>query len=415
MTNMELYIATSTVRGLKPLLDTYDGVYVIQSDLATPEILTKQLQTQPHALFLDDSSVPITALWEVINKALLSGIRTFIGLYTPASQPYAEQLRGGGAKVITRPDAESVAAWIAQELGLQHKAVSREQRMLSIGVAKGGVGKTLLTTLLAEGFQRRGLQTLYLDGDPSNPGGPTTYRVSASSLSYLHLAKKGAIPVNVLQQHIIHHPSGIHLLLGADPGGDDTDLDLAAWRGLLGTVRQLPDERIVLVDTGPDYKRRPYAATVLREDGYVILPVQPGQAQTTAAINMLSHLANKVPGAERRCFIVYVEPEKGSVSKVSSARAMLESNFPGVRELGVLPRDARAVSMAGEHHHDRYVSPLDVGGKNKLVPAITTLVNDLCTAMDIMPPLSAPRSGLLQRMFGGQRAQAPETSSGGAR
>lgn len=73
-TTVEIYVASGQVRGLVPLLSTYEGIQVISSDIATPELIGRQLLTKPDVMFIDDSAVPVTALWELLNQAMQAGV-----------------------------------------------------------------------------------------------------------------------------------------------------------------------------------------------------------------------------------------------------------------------------------------------------------------------------------------------------
>jgi hypothetical protein len=44
-------------------------------------------------------------------------------------------------------------------------------------------------------------------------------------------------------------------------------------------VIELPDYDILLIDTSPDYLKRPYPTHVLQSGGYVVLPAPPGNRE----------------------------------------------------------------------------------------------------------------------------------------
>jgi hypothetical protein len=85
-------------------------------------------------------------------------------------------------------------------------------------------------------------------------------------------------------------------------------------------------------------------------------------------------------------------------------------SWPCAKALGVLPRAPRQVSMADEEG-DRYLSPLDIAPHSRFTRSVQQIVQSLCDATGLRPPLPMPKSSLWQRLRGEQIAASPATLS----
>ena len=111
-------------------------------------------------------------------------------------------------------------------------ALSSVKRTVAVVSGKGGVGKSMVTSMLAVAMQRRGYATAVLDGDITGPSIPKMFGLKERAMAdengiYPVRSKTG---INVMS---------VNLLL-------DNDTDPVVWRGpiLAGTVKQFWTETI---------------------------------------------------------------------------------------------------------------------------------------------------------------------------
>ncbi|NTV64154.1 MAG: P-loop NTPase, partial [Oscillochloris sp.] len=145
----------------------------------------------PDALYIDDSrSLALADLWRTTALAQQAGVRVLLNLYGPA-RAALNDAQSAGIATASEADPAAVAAWIGAQLGLRAAGGTARPAVVAVGAAKGGIGKTFATCVLAEGLRRRGLRVLVWDSDISNPGLVPAFRVPSSAPSYLHLIQRG--------------------------------------------------------------------------------------------------------------------------------------------------------------------------------------------------------------------------------
>jgi cellulose biosynthesis protein BcsQ len=331
--------------------------------------------------------------------------------------PHRDDFADAGLALTEAGDARETAAWIAGQLGLRRRA-GDSQVMVAVAGAKGGIGKSLVVALLAEGMRRRGLRVIVVDGDLSNSGLVPTFRIPSGFPSYLHITGDAAAAggggawsaQNVRRYIYRHEPSGIDFLLGSEETNDARDLQRPEWNALIQAVRGLSEYDVVLIDTGPEIKKRPYAILCALGGGWVVLPTPPGRKERSGAGNMLRALQSAVPDRDltERCLMLFMEPEHGVQVTVDQVAPLFARHFPRARALGRLPRAPRQVSIADEEG-DRYLSPLDVAPHSRLSRGAHLLVDKLCAEVGVHPPQPMPRSSLWERLRG-ERAVQPAAS-----
>lgn len=105
-------------------------------------------------------------------------------------------------------------------------AASRVKHVIGVVSGKGGVGKSLVTGMLAVKLQRRGCQTAVLDADITGPSIPRMFGVTDKAMG----CDDGILPAETAQGTKL---MSINLLL-------ENDTDPVIWRGglIAGTVKQ---------------------------------------------------------------------------------------------------------------------------------------------------------------------------------
>lgn len=376
----------------------------------------------PDALYLDDSrGTPQPDLWRVVVAAQHAGVRVLLNVSGPARAILADAA-GAGIPAISERDVVAVAAWVGERLGLRRGASARSMPVIAVGAAKGGIGKTFATCVLAEALRRRGLSVLVWDSDISNPGLVPAFRIPSSAPSYLHLIQRGPAHWNptAIQPFIYapDHTRGsaagwgpIDFLIGSHAvARAENDVRLPDWQGFYQGAVALEGYDVLIIDTPPDYLRRPYATHVLQAGGTVILPAPPGARERMGVGHMLDHFRDHAPDRLEHCALLFMEPERGVTVSVADVAGLLARRYPQVAALGALPRAPRLASLADEH--DGYVAMLDLGPHSAFAQAAHRVADALCARAGLSPRLPMPRSSMWARAMArvrGDRAGAPFT------
>lgn len=362
----------------------------------------------PEALYLDDTrTLSMPDLWRTIDVARSAGVAVFVNVCGPARNAL-DEVRSAGIAAISERDPVAVVAWLAERLGVGRAAAAHALPMVAVGAAKGGIGKTFATCVLAEGLRRRGLRVLVWDGDISNPGLVPAFRIPSSAPSYLHLVQRGPAHWNAGGiKPFIYQPEqtrpntagwgAIDFLIGSHTvARAENDLRLPDWQGFYQGVAALDGYDLVLIDTPPDYLRRPYATHALQCGGTVVLPCPPGARERMGVGHMLDHFRDHAPDKLDRCTLLFMEPERGVTVSVADVRALFARRYPQVQALGGLPRDPRLASRADEH--DGYIAMLDIGPHTRFAIAAHQVVDALCTRLGLAAPLPMPKVSYWQRL-----------------
>jgi hypothetical protein len=420
---MEL-VLFSAIENLQPQLETYRDLAILNPSRVDQVLRLLGGERPPDALYLDDSrALPVAELWRLVTAAQGAQVRVFVNLFA-GGLALLNDARSIGLPTTSEREPATVAAWLAEQLGLAARVASGRLPVLAVGAAKGGIGKTFATCLLAEGMRRRGLNVLVWDSDISNPGLVPAFRVPSSAPSYLHLVQRGPSawsPGGI--QPFIFQPeqtqasaSGwgrIDFLIGSHTVAKaENDVRLPDWQGLYSGVTQLDGYDLLLIDTPPDYLRRPYATHALLSGGFVVLPCPPGARERMGVAHLLEHFRDHSPERLDACMLLFMEPERGVVTKIRDILPLFASRYPEVRALGTLPRAPRLASMADEH--DGYVSMLDLGPATPFSQAAHRVVDSLCVQVGLAPRCPMPTVGgwaALRGRLRGERIDVPAANT----
>ena len=413
---MELVIF-SALDGLQAELEGFRDLELLAPSRLDQALRLLSSQRPPDALYLDDSrGTPQPDLWRALLAAQEAGVRVLLNVPGPA-RPALDDALGAGIPAIAERDVAAVAAWVGERLGLRRGGAGRSTPVIAIGAAKGGIGKTFATCVLAEGLRRRGLNVLVWDSDISNPGLVPAFRIPSSAPSYLHLIQRGPAhwspaavrPFVYAPEHTRASAAGwgaVDFLIGSHAvARAENDVRLPDWQGFYQAAAAVEGYDVLLIDTPPDYLRRPYATHVLQAGGMVILPTPPGARERMGVGHMLDHFRDHAPERLEHCALLYMEPERGVTVSVADVAGLLARRYPLVAALGALPRAPRLASMADEH--DGYVSMLDLGPHSPFAQAAHRVVDALCARAGLAPRLPMPRSGLWARAVSRLRGDRP--------
>ena len=410
---MKLLILTRSADMLKSLLETqYAAVQATAS--SDPSMLSPFIQSRlTDAVVLDDQLFDPAALVDAARQGVLAGVPVCVHLVGPGLTQQTV-LRDLGAQVTTGRDHDALTQWVADILHLTPHTQS-QTAMIGIATAKGGAAKTTTAVLCAESLAYRGARVLLVDTDISNAAIRAFYGLSDAARSYTELAdpqdSRGFTAAS-LRGYIepVTIPIGdravqVDVLLGPALAATAYDLTTAQLRALLASTQQLRYD-VVIVDTSPELMRRPMALYILDVGGRILVPCPTGVLERQGAHNLI-HTLKEASGADGAFLahtgLLFVEPEHGSVtaSYLPTLRRVSQQQYPTVAHLGVLPRDAKAISIAQTMSAEqrRYASPLHVAPHSRLARTMWTLADSIAAWSGITLPQPAPKQGWIDRLF----------------
>jgi Mrp family chromosome partitioning ATPase len=196
-------VIVSTTPGLAEELQGYQGLQISSlPSLARARSIVGSDQP-PQAIYIEDTKGTVQEFWEVLRAAQSAHVLVLLGLHGAALVQKSD-FADAGLLICEAREASALASWIGEQLGLRKLAERHGQIVAAIAGAKGGIGKTLVVAMLAEGLRRRGLNVLVVDGDLSNSGLVPSFRIPSGFPSYLYLKSEGL----VLQREFIDAGSG---------------------------------------------------------------------------------------------------------------------------------------------------------------------------------------------------------------
>ena len=220
---------------------------------------------------------------------------------------------------------------------------SKVKRVIGVVSGKGGVGKSLVTSMLAVTMQRRGYRTAILDADITGPSIPKAFGLKTGSITGNEL---GMFPAETKMGTQV---MSLNLLV-------DEETKPVVWRGpvIAGTVKQFWSEVVwndvdfMFVDMPPGTGDVPLTVfQSLPLDGIVIVtsPQELVSMIVEKAVNMASMMDITVLGlVENYSYIVC--PDCGKVIRPygeSKIEALADSY--GTSVLAKLPIDPRLASL----------------------------------------------------------------------
>ena len=122
--------------------------------------------------------------------------------------------------------SENCSSREQENIKAQQNSMSNIKKVIGVVSGKGGVGKSLITSLLASGMQRKDFKTAILDADITGPSIPKMFGITQKALGneFGILPRESTSGIKVMS---------LNLLL-------DNDTDPVVWRGpiIAGTVTQ---------------------------------------------------------------------------------------------------------------------------------------------------------------------------------
>lgn len=221
---------------------------------------------------------------------------------------------------------------------------SHVKKVIGVVSGKGGVGKSLVTSLLAVSMQRRGYETAILDADITGPSIPKMFHITGRAQG----SEFGVIPA---ESKLGTKIMSVNLLLS-------NETDPVVWRGpiIAGTVTQFwtdvvwGDVDFMFVDMPPGTGDVPLTVfQSLPLDGIIIVtsPQELVSMIVTKAVNMAKKMDIPILGVVEN-YSYFECPDCGkkvSIFGESKIDEVAASN--GIEVLGKLPIDPK-LAAAGD-------------------------------------------------------------------
>jgi Mrp family chromosome partitioning ATPase len=219
--------------------------------------------------------------------------------------------------------------------------LSRVKKVIGIVSGKGGVGKSLVTSLLAVEFQRRGLKAAILDADITGPSIPKAFGLHEMAMG----SEFGMLP-SVTKTGI--QVMSINLLL-------ENDTDPVVWRGpmIAGVIKQFwkeviwRDVDVMFVDMPPGTGDVPLTVfQSLPVDGIIVV-TSPQELVTmivAKAVNMAKQMNIPILGIVEN--MSYLKcPDCGKEIQVfGESNVEATAAEQGLSVLGKIPLDPKVAS-----------------------------------------------------------------------
>jgi pilus assembly protein CpaE len=369
--------ATATHLGVE-VLDTDGGLAARLEEAGHPQVLVL------------GGDVPLQRALDLAAWVDVSGAGTSVVVVGPSDPDLWVAAMRSGVRDVLSPDAgpDEVAAVLARcaeraralattvEVGSDH-------RVIVVASAKGGVGKTTVSTNLAVGLARSGTgSTVIVDLD-------LQFGDVASALA---LVPEYTLPDTVhgaassdplvLKTFLTRHPSGLYVVAGSDsPAAGDAVTSEQVAR-LVDTLRQ--EFQYVVLDTAPGLSD--HTLTVLEKATDLVLlsgADVPGVRGLRKEMDVLTELG-LVP--DRRHLLLNMWDTDSALSMKD-----IETTIGAPLDL-VLPRSS-AVPMST----NTGVPLLQAGGRDPVAKGLQTLLDRF------LPPAAPVRTGLFGRLKAGAR------------
>jgi Mrp family chromosome partitioning ATPase len=235
------------------------------------------------------------------------------------------------------------------------KELNKIDRIIAVMSGKGGVGKSLVSGIIAIALRRKGFEVGILDADITGPSIPKMFGIKVPP----SVNEDGILPV--LSKSGIEVMS-INLLL---PSEDDAVI----WRGpLIGnTIKQFGEDVLwgkldyLIVDLPPGTADAPLTLMQSFPISGVIVVFTPQdlvEMIVKKAVKMAQKMEKKVLGVVENMSYLYVPEIDKKIEIFSKSRAEHMASVAGAPLLGKLPIDPELAKLCDEGEIERYSSDI---------------------------------------------------------
>jgi len=251
------------------------------------------------------------------------------------------------------------------------KDLNKIDRIIAVMSGKGGVGKSLVSGLIAIALKRKGYEVGILDADITGPSIPKMFGIkelpSANEDGMLPVLSKSGIEV-----------MSINLLL---PSEDDAVI----WRGpLIGnTIKQFGEDVLwgkldyLIVDLPPGTADAPLTLMQSFSISGVIVVFTPQdlvEMIVKKAVNMVRKMDKRILGVVENMSYLYVPEIDKKIEIFGKSRAEQMASVAGAPLLGKLPIDPEMAKLCDEGNIERYSGDIVVSLGESLIKALTAEV-----------------------------------------
>jgi Mrp family chromosome partitioning ATPase len=235
------------------------------------------------------------------------------------------------------------------------KELNKIDRIIAVMSGKGGVGKSLVSGIIAIALRRKGFEVGILDADITGPSIPKMFGIKVPP----SVNEDGILPV--LSKSGIEVMS-INLLL---PSEDDAVI----WRGpLIGnTIKQFGEDVLwgkldyLIVDLPPGTADAPLTLMQSFPISGVIVVFTPQdlvEMIVKKAVKMAQKMEKKVLGVVENMSYLYVPEIDKKIEIFGKSRAEHMASVAGAPLLGKLPIDPELAKLCDEGEIERYSSDI---------------------------------------------------------
>jgi hydrogenase maturation protease len=302
----------------------------------------------------------------LIRDISISDRRASISLASAAlSEEAQEWIRVKTKEAATRvPNVDEVTVEFSEAKPLD---VNRIGHILAVMSGKGGVGKSLVSSLVAIALKRQGYEVGILDADITGPSIPKMFGITTRPTG----SNTGILPVMSRSEIEV---MSINLLL---PNQDDAVI----WRGpLIGkTITQFGEEVLwgrldyLIIDLPPGTADAPL--TVMQSfpvSGVIIVftPQDLVEMIVRKAVNMAQQMGKRVVGIVENMSYLYVPEIDKKIEVFGRSRGDEMARAAHAPLLGQLPLDPELARLCDEGNIERYNGEIVSGLGTSLVQAV---------------------------------------------
>lgn len=247
------------------------------------------------------ADVPLEQACELAEAARLD--RPELGVILMRSRidvtALTQALRAGVREVVTADDHTALAEALRRSRDLTSRLVGHssggavhEGRVITIFSAKGGVGKTTLSTNTATHLAASGAKTLLIDLDLSFGDVAISLQLVPNKSVFDAVAMSGHIDADAIGElTTLHEPSGLEVLCAPNDPGDADRIPVATVTEIIKVARRAYD--YVIVDTPPSFTEHVLAAVDLSDSLVLIATLDiPAVKNLRVAIDTLDMIGS---------------------------------------------------------------------------------------------------------------------------
>lgn len=211
----------------------------------------------------------------------------------------SQALRAGIREVVSADDHSAIAEALRRSRDLSTRlaghaggAGAREGRVVTIFSAKGGVGKTTLSTNTAVQLAHSGLKTLLVDLDLSFGDVAISLQLVPTQSVFDAVSMSGHLDAQGLESIVVtHEESGLHVLCAPNDPGDADRIPVPTVTEILKVARRQYD--YVIVDTPPSFTEHVLASIDISDQLVLIATLDiPAVKNLRVAIDTLDMIGS---------------------------------------------------------------------------------------------------------------------------